>query len=648
MKIGFGIFLTCITLAVLSTVSKDNFPWRWKFDEGLGTTFSNETGIGKGTLEYCGWGEGVSGSAVWLKNENSAVIFSRSIFEGVSDAFTIDFQFQADRIRKGYLMEWKGPHGIFVRMREDGILNIGILDGSWKEFFFDRSPLKTGQWYDLRIAIGEGSMLCFLDGTLLGSVSLGKVNFSGNGELIFSGRQLAPWGGFFGKIDEVMITRKKQVPPSFEGEQYCRADFQFNSVERIYHEGDPVKVKIAVKECDGQLLRKGCCEVVFRNQRKSFDLTRNNPFFFEETLGKQDSPGLAKMIAQLRMKPGAKLISLRDGDLTYFWVEPEKLNPAVRAPADFREFWMKQLDREREKPLDPKLEELSGFSKPGQYKVYKVSFSAPRGRIYGFLSVPDRGKGPYPAEMTVCWAGPGWKTPPYFSDKHVILAMNIHDFDPDIRDTAYPELSKKALLITKYQDGCSYKFLGWPEPEKMYYVHGIVGNVRALEWLAARSDVDAGKIGYFGTSQGGAFGLILAGLSPRFAAVVSDVPALCNLSGYLMGKGFSGWGGFDNAFGKTPETQHMAGYFDAANFAAFIRSPVRVIASERDQTCSPNSVRVTYNRIPAFTDKAFCFQQNGTHTRNKEVFKAQCDWMRSLLDRKPETEGKVHVDSGKH
>lgn len=45
----------------------------------------------------------------------------------------------------------------------------------------------------------------------------------------------------------------------------------------------------------------------------------------------------------------------------------------------------------------------------------------------------------------------------------------------------------------------------------------------------------------------------------------------------------------------------MARYFDAANFAAHLKCPVRVIVGFIDPVCSPSSVYAMYNRIP--TDK---------------------------------------------
>jgi dienelactone hydrolase len=51
-------------------------------------------------------------------------------------------------------------------------------------------------------------------------------------------------------------------------------------------------------------------------------------------------------------------------------------------------------------------------------------------------------------------------------------------------------------------------------------VHAVVAQRRALDLLARRSDVDAGRLGFVGHSWGAMQGQILAGVEPRLAAIV--------------------------------------------------------------------------------------------------------------------------------
>ncbi|WP_018149105.1 acyl-CoA thioester hydrolase/BAAT C-terminal domain-containing protein [Henriciella marina] len=54
---------------------------------------------------------------------------------------------------------------------------------------------------------------------------------------------------------------------------------------------------------------------------------------------------------------------------------------------------------------------------------------------------------------------------------------------------------------------------------------------RALDWLLARGEVDAGRIGIFGTSKGAEAALIAASRRPEIAAVVAIVPSSVSWTG---------------------------------------------------------------------------------------------------------------------
>lgn len=61
------------------------------------------------------------------------------------------------------------------------------------------------------------------------------------------------------------------------------------------------------------------------------------------------------------------------------------------------------------------------------------------------------------------------------------------------------------------------------------------GISRAADWLAEQPFADADRIGVFGSSQGGGFALMLAGLKPRFRAAAANVPAFCDFGGEKSG-----------------------------------------------------------------------------------------------------------------
>ena len=221
--------------------------------------------------------------------------------------------------------------------------------------------------------------------------------------------------------------------------------------------------------------------------------------------------------------------------------EPTKIQPAAPKPADFMEYWKGELKKaETECPLDPQMTKLDKFSNE-QRTCYKVSFAAPGGRVYGFLTIPTKAKdGKLPALVDVPGAGPGMGAPSQ-DINFVTLYMNVHPYDPYIEGKtvkqSYDELNKPGI----------YMFHGGKNREATFFHRAIIGIARSIEWLANRPEVDAARIGYYGSSQGGAFGFIQAGLTGRFAAVVCNVPAMCDHFGADAGRR-AGWPQYRNTF----------------------------------------------------------------------------------------------------
>ena len=311
--------------------------------------------------------------------------------------------------------------------------------------------------------------------------------------------------------------------------------------------------------------------------------------------------------------------------------EPTKIQPAAPRPADFMEYWKGELQKaEKECPLDPQMTKLDKFSNK-QRDCYKVSFAAPGGRVYGFLTIPTKAKtSKMPALVDVPGAGPGHGAPSP-DVNFVTLYMNVHPYDPYIEGKtvkeSYAELNKPGI----------YMFHGGKDREATFFHRAIIGIARSIEWLANRPEVDSARIGYFGSSQGGAFGFIQAGLTGRFAAVVCNVPAMCDHFGADAGR-CAGWPQYRNTFqiknadGTTTfdkVTDGWIGYYDAVNFASYIKSPIRVIVGFIDKTCSPSSVYAAFNSIPS-TDKAIVNELDMGHACRKSYSEAQA-WMKGII-----------------
>ncbi len=117
--------------------------------------------------------------------------------------------------------------------------------------------------------------------------------------------------------------------------------------------------------------------------------------------------------------------------------------------------------------------------------------------------------------------GYSWGNPPPGPESlypgTVTLGLNIHG---NLPDTPYNHpFTERREYITQ----------GIDTPETYVY-RGIVCHIlRALDILAAQSEVDADKLIVGGMSQGGGLALIAAALAPQVKMCLADMPWLCDL-----------------------------------------------------------------------------------------------------------------------
>ena len=361
----------------------------------------------------------------------------------------------------------------------------------------------------------------------------------------------------------------------------------------------------------------------------TIDLAKTTSLTLTETSG---SPAFLqlRLNAKYTDKDGKK--QALKNNLCTAGFEPEKIQPSTPNPADLLEYWKGEIAKaNRECPLDVQMTKLDKYSND-KYTGYKLSFAAPGGRVYGFLNIPTK-PGKLPATVSVPGAGPGVEAPAVNGD-YVTLQMNVHPYDPNIEGKtikeSYRELNKPG----------TYMFQGDKTREGTFFHRPIIGIARAIEWLANRPEVDASRIGYYGSSQGGAFGLIQAGLTGRFAAVVCNVPAMCDHFGAELERS-AGWPQYRNKFkikdanGNSTfdkSTDSWLPYYDAVNFARHIHCPIRIIVGFIDVTCSPSSVYSAFNSIPA-QDKAIITETDMGHAVRKSYWGAT-SWMRGKLTEK--------------
>ena len=366
----------------------------------------------------------------------------------------------------------------------------------------------------------------------------------------------------------------------------------------LYRLGEEATFTVTALETNGVKATTGEVKVWLdnfgpKNQlRRKIDLTKENPFVLK---GKLDEPGFLRLTATVA------------GQKDFFWsvgYEPTKLEKGSPSPDDFDAFWANARAKlAKEVPLDAQVVKVAERSTQA-FDFYRVSFATFGRRVYGYMSVPtDKAKAPYPVEFQVSAAGFGGWTNNMGGDPGAIkLFFAVYDFEPHWNwdklglKTKYDALNKSCQ--EKY--GTGYATSGIAVSREEYFFYPVLlGIDRAVDWVAARPDVDKSRFWYQGTSQGGGFGFYLTGLNHHFTRAAFFVPAITDTMGYRKGRQ-SGWPRIIES--QKPENraaaEKFAPYFDGANFACRIRCPVRVAVGFADTTCAPCAVYSAYNAIP--------------------------------------------------
>src|SRR5262249_9179563 len=155
-----------------------------------------------------------------------------------------------------------------------------------------------------------------------------------------------------------------------------------------------------------------------------------------ELAGTLKAPGFLQLTVQLGK---SKTIAAAAFD-------PTSIEPTAKMPADFDAFWEAGKKELAEVPIDARLER-SAKHRDKKVDCYKISLANSRGkRVHGWLSVP-KGKGPFPAILTVPGAGVYGSGPDKYHAYLGALSMNIiiHDMDVDRPKEYYLDLAAGPL-----------------------------------------------------------------------------------------------------------------------------------------------------------------------------------------------------------
>lgn len=387
-----------------------------------------------------------------------------------------------------------------------------------------------------------------------------------------------------------------------------------NHADALYKIGENAKVKVSVTDCGMAL-----SDVVIKYEVSEDLMT---PHITKSITLKGDEGeinlGTMKKSGYLRVKATAEKDGKKYSTISTVGFEPEKLQPTVTQPDDFKAFWDAQLESARKIDLQPTMT-LIPERCTDKVNVYHISYrNINNTRMYGMLTMP-KAEGKYPAILRFPGAGVGEKSGDigHAARGAIILEFGIHGIPVNLTgSTIYSDLNGGALA--------SYPTYNIDNRYSYYYKRVYVGCVRGIDFLASLPQFN-GKLGTFGGSQGGALSIVTSALDSRINATVAYFPALCDLEGYTHERA----GGWPHVFKSkdncTPEKLKTARYYDVTNFARNLTAPVKYFLGYNDLTCAPTTTHSTYNIITA--PKSLIIGENNGHWLYTEQTNALWDWM---------------------
>jgi cephalosporin-C deacetylase len=302
---------------------------------------------------------------------------------------------------------------------------------------------------------------------------------------------------------------------------------------------------------------------------------------------KLDEPGMV-YVEITAATPGAKPRALGAA------VAPEKIAPAIPAPADFDAFWAAKIKALRKVPAKPELTAKPSEKDGVDFAILKMNHVEGK-HVWGQVARPSdppgnkQGKKKYPGLVILQWA-----SPPYPLHKSWVtdraaegwLAVNIepHDVMPD-QPKEYYDALPEALK--------NYNTIETRNRDKNYFLYMYLADIRAIDYLASRPDWDGKTLVVMGTSMGGQQSLCAAGFHSKVTAMLVNLPAGADVSGTAHGRriGYPFWDVNDAEVMKT------APYFDTAYCAARIKVPSLVSMGFIDTATPPVGIWAAFNQI---------------------------------------------------
>ena len=268
-------------------------------------------------------------------------------------------------------------------------------------------------------------------------------------------------------------------------------------------------------------------------------------------------------------------------------------------PADFDEFWDGALAEMR--ALDPQVELVPHPLKASFAECFDLYFTGVGGaRVHAKFLRPKNAPGPHPALVMFHgygsnsgdWAGKLG----YVAQGYSVAALDVRGqggLSQDVGGTTGRTAS--GHFIRGVDDA----------PEKMLFRQVFLDCTQLAGIVMDMPDVDAGRVGAVGGSQGGALTLVCAALEPRIRKAAATFPFLSDYRRVwemdLAAGAYQEIRDYFRTFDPRHEREDAVwtrlGYVDIQHLAPRIRAEVLMPVGLMDTVCPPSTQFAAYNKI---------------------------------------------------
>lgn len=267
-------------------------------------------------------------------------------------------------------------------------------------------------------------------------------------------------------------------------------------------------------------------------------------------------------------------------------------------PEDFDEYWERALDEQR--ATDPMPELLPARFSCSFAECFDLYFTGVRGACIHAKYIRPR-EAPLPGPAVFVFHGyamdSGDWTPllPYAAEGICVAAMDCRGQGGLSEDVGGQGGGTFYGHIVRGLDG---------HPDNLYYRQVFLDTAQLVRVVSDFPEVDPGRLGAFGGSQGGGLAMACAALTPSIRRLAPMHPFLCDYQRIwemnLAQRSYTELKQFFRQFDPRHEREHeiftKLGYIDVQFLAPRIRGELLMYTGLRDSTCLPSSQFAAYNK----------------------------------------------------